>query len=752
MQKFLVGLFLILPLFIYGQYSLEGIIIDQISAQPIIGATVLLQKAEKGTVTDIDGNFRLENLTEGEHTLTISSLGFATKSVKVQVPAEEELVIYLSPTAIEMEEVIVSTPFHQLQSENVMKVERATIAELNRTGSMNLSDAISKIAGVEILTTGSGIGKPVIRGLSANRVLVYTQGVRLENQQFGDEHGLGINSSGTESVEVIKGPASLLYGSDALGGVLYINPEKYAPADSPLVEFGSTYYSNTLGIESNAGFKTSGEKLKFLVRGNFATHSDYETGEDERVTNTRYEEWDLKTGLGYRTSKYKGDLRYNLNSSQTGIPEAVGLQSTSKHVTEPYQSVQNHILSLDNSFYFSDSSLDVKMGYLYNNRKEFEEEHEEDHEEEETEEEHELHEGEPALQMHLETLNYDVKYNLPKMGNFETIIGLQGMFQTNLNLGEEFLIPDAATTDVGLLATTHYHLEKVDFQAGFRFDHRNIEGEAMGDPGTEEFINEISTNFNSYNGALGVKVDLTSNFTGRLNLSSGFRAPNLAELTSNGSHHGTNRYEIGNAGLENEQNYQFDLALEYRNRHFEFFTNAFYNHLNNYIYLEPTGERVNDDLVFEYIQNNAKLYGGEAGIHLHPHPLDWLHFESNYELVIGKQQNGNDLPLIPAQAILNTFRVELPENFHFKNSFASISLKTVFDQDNTGMFETPTSGYSLLNAGVGGSLKLEQVMLHLQLSGTNLSDKTYISHLSRLKPDGISNMGRNIILNARISF
>lgn len=747
MKKLLTRLLFIFPVFAYSQFDISGIVINQNTAEPVVGATVLLQKAEKGAVTDIYGKFSISSISEGEYTLIISSLGYGTKSIKIQIPSKDELEIYLSPTAIEMEEVIVSTPFHQLQSDNVMKVERATIAELNRTGSMNLSEGISKIAGVETITTGSGIGKPVIRGLSANRVLVYTQGVRLENQQFGDEHGLGINSSGVESVEVIKGPASLLYGSDALGGVLYINPEKYVPADSSLVEVGSTYYSNTLGIESNAGFKTSEGKLQFLLRGNYATHSDYETGLGRRVTNTRYEEWDLKTGLGYRTEKYKGDLRYNLNSNKTGIPEEISLQSNSKHVLEPYQSVQNHILSLDNSFNFRNSSLGVKLGYLFNDRKEFEEEHEE-----ETEEQHDLHEGEPALQMHLETLNYDIKYNLPKTRNFETIIGLQGMFQTNRNHGEEFLIPNATTTDVGFLATTHYHLQRMDFQAGLRYDYRNIESEAMGDPGTQEFINEISRNFHSYNGALGVKFDFTSKLTGRLNLSSGFRAPNLAELTSKGSHHGTNRYEIGNPRLENEQNYQLDLALEYRNQHFEFFSNAFYNHLNNYIYLEPTGERIDENPVFEYIQNNAKLYGGEAGIHLHPHPLDWLHVESSYELVIGKQENGNDLPLIPAQAIQNTFRVELPNQNLFHNSFASVSLKTVFDQTNTGMFETPTSGYSLLNAGVGSSLRLQPVMLHLQLSGTNLLDETYISHLSRLKPDGVHNMGRNFILTARISF
>src|SRR5690606_20874643 len=117
----------------------------------------------------------------------------------------------------------------------------------------------------------------------SNRVLVYTQGVRLENQQYGDEHGLGVSSSGVESVEVIKGPASLLYGSDALGGVLYLNPEKYAASGSTRADAEVNYYTNTRGTEVNAGVKTSMEKFRFLARGNYATHSDYKTGNGERA-------------------------------------------------------------------------------------------------------------------------------------------------------------------------------------------------------------------------------------------------------------------------------------------------------------------------------------------------------------------------------------------------------------------------------------------------------------------------------------
>lgn len=751
MKNIFFGLLLLVVNNSFSQYSLKGEVIDSNTDQPIVGATVQLQKPERAAITDLSGEFVFENLSEGSYSLVVSSLGYGTRTVKIEMPQDGEIQVELSPTAIEIEEVIVSTPFHQLQSENVMKVERITMANLKRTGGNRLTEGLSQIAGVETITTGAGIGKPVIRGLSSNRVLVYAQGVRYENQQFGDEHGLGLSSSGIESIEVIKGPASLLYGSDALGGVLYLNPERYAPADSTTVDAETAYYTNTEGFEANAGVKTSGENFSYLLRGNFGTFSDYETGDGRRVTNTRFTEYDLKGGLGYRNDSYKGDLRYNFNSSFVGIPEEIGLQTTSKSKLEPYQQVDNHILSLENAVYFDNSSLEFKLGYLFNNRKEFEEHHEE----EETEEEHEEHageEGEPALEMHLETFNYDVKYNFPAHGKFETIIGVQGMFQTNTNLAEEILIPDATTTDAGLLATTHYHLEKVDFQAGLRYDFRRISADGYENHETETEVAALERDFNSYNGALGIKVDLTSHFTSRLNLATGFRAPTLAELTSYGSHHGTNRFEIGNRELENEQNYQLDLALEYRNQHFEASANAFYNSINNYIFLSPTGETMDENPVFEYLQNDAKLYGGEVGLHIHPHPLDWLHFESNYELVIGEQENGNYLPLIPAQSVLNTIWVELPDGKQLRNGYASLSLKSVFEQNRTGLFETETAGYSLVNAGVGTSVALNSAVLNFRLTGTNLLDKTYISHLSRLKPEGIPNMGRNISVGVGVKF
>tara|TARA_R100001369_G_scaffold20091_1_gene36754 strand:- start:252873 stop:255086 length:2214 start_codon:yes stop_codon:yes gene_type:complete len=729
-------LLLTISLSAFSQSSISGQVTDDVTGEPLAGANIYISKLEKGTITDLDGNFKLYNLPEGKHNMLISTLGYTTRTEVFNITNSSQIIIKLKPSAIEMEAVIVSTPFHKLQSENVVKVERETVENLKKSGAITLADGITQIAGVESVTTGAGIGKPVIRGLSSNRVLVYAQGVRLENQQFGDEHGLGISSSGVESVEVIKGPASLLYGSDALGGVLYLNPEKYADADSTSIDAGITYHSNTLGTEANLGLKTSMTNWKYLVRGNYAAHSDYSTGNDTRVTNTRFEEKDLKAGIGYQDQKYRGDLRYNYNNTYIGIPEEIGDQTTSKEIIAPYQQLDNHILSLSNKLFLKNSSLDLKVGYLFNDRKEYEE----------------LETPIPALEMHLETLNYDLKYNTPVWGNFETIIGLQGLFQTNKNFGEELLIPDASITDIGILATTHYHLEWIDIQGGIRFDTRNISTSAHGNEGEQDYFAPVTRDFSSYNGSLGFKFNMFKNLVTRLNLATGFRAPNLAELTSNGTHEGTNRYEIGNANLENEQNIQLDLSLEYRNEHFELFGNGFYNKINEYIFIAPTNEFINENPVFVYTQENAKLYGGEAGIHIHPHPIDWLHIESSFELVIGEKDNGDYLPLIPATTFTNTLRIELKDGNLWNDNYSFITVKSTGSQTKISAFETNTSGYSLVNAGIGSTINLGKFPLEIRVSGNNLFNKNYIAHLSRLKADGIANMGRNISIGLQKKF
>lgn len=359
MKHILLALILGFSAISIGQNTLSGTITNG-NKQPLVGVSIYFPDLHKGHVSDQNGAFEISNLPEGNLRITFSYVGYKDQIISVNVKNQPKLEIVLTENVHMMDEVIVSTAFNKLQSQNVMKVEHASVKQMQRQGITSLIDGITNIPGVSQVSTGTSIGKPVIRGLSSNRVLVYSQGVRLENQQFGDEHGLGLSDSGVESVEVIKGPASLLYGSDALGGVLYFNPEKFADANKISADASQKFYSNTLGSSSSIGVKGSTENWKFLGRGSFNTHSDYKIGDGDRVTNTRYNETDLKAGAGYSNSQLSTVFRYNYNRLDLGLPEdGIGEQSTSKNTLFPRQGINSHIASLHNNFFFGKSSLDA---------------------------------------------------------------------------------------------------------------------------------------------------------------------------------------------------------------------------------------------------------------------------------------------------------------------------------------------------------------------------------------------------------
>ena len=753
-------LFITISTIATAQQKISGIVTDT-NNKPLYGVEVFIEELQKGTSTNDEGYYEITNLPNNTLHITTIYLGYETQVKTIKLSGKDlDLNFTLTEAVFKMEEIIISTPFNKLQSENVMKVDKATAQQLKSKGAATLIEGVASMPGVSQLSTGIGIGKPVIRGLRGNRVLVYSQGIRLENQQFGDEHGLGIDESSIESVEVIKGPASLLYGSDALGGVLYFNPIRFADENTLNVNVGQTYLSNTNGSGTELGIRKSYNNWKFLVNGAYNTNSDYKIPDDQRVTNTRFNETVLNAATGFNNKTISSTLRYNYNHSLVGISEEIGIQSTDKTPLQPYQDLTNNMVSLNTIFFLKDSKITTVFGYTNNDRKEFEDEHDHDHEEgeEHEEEEEEHHDDEtldPSIHLKLKTFSYDAKWHLPTKSNFEAIVGIQGLTQRNTNYGEEILIPDATTNDIGVLFTGVYDWDdNSSLQGGIRYDFRDLKSEEhIVIHEDEEYVFEpLDKDFQNISASLGYKTSLFGIITSRFNTATGFKAPTLAELTSNGIHHGSNRFEIGNSDLKSERNIQLDIALEYDTQHLEIFANGFYNYIYDYIFINPTGELEDGYNVFKYVQDNANLYGGEFGLHLHPHPLDWLHFSSSYEMVIGKQIEGDYLPLIPANQFTNTLRTELHDKKWLTNGFASASLQSTFAQNNVSEFETTSKGYNLMNFAIGGTINVSKVDFDINLNLNNAFDKTYISHLSRLKSEGIPNIGRNFIASIKFNY
>jgi iron complex outermembrane receptor protein len=660
---------------------------------------------------------------------------------------------------VELDEVVLTLPFGQTLGKSVLKVDKLNFKDINPIIKQYISNSISKLPGVSIISTGAGIGKPSIRGLSFNRVVVLNQGMRLENQQWGEEHGLALSSSGVNSVEVVKGPLYVLYGSDAMGGVLYIEPEKYSKSDDLEIDYTGIYNSNYSGFSNNLGLKGSSENFSYMLRADITDNGNYSSPDGE-IENTWFKQNDFKAGVAYQTEKFQSDLRFSMSETEVGIPhmeeghddhddhddhEEDGHDDHEEHGEEGhYQEINHTTLTWKNTFDMgNDHTLDITLGRQLNERKEFgghEEEGHDDHEEHEEDghddhDDHEGHEeGEAELDMELETTSIDIKLTMPQSDDLNLIIGTSLLNQENKNFGHETLIPDAEKKDFGLFVLGQFDIDDTS-QAliGVRYDNRSISSESS------------SNDYSNFNGSLGFKKDF-GNSTLRINLSSGFRAPDLIELYADGSHHGSFQYKKGNTNLEAEESLQTDLSYQINNDNSIVSFDLFYNDISDYIYLNPSSMFEDGLRVYDYMQQDSKLYGGE--IHLNKNTsIDWLSYYTSIEYVFAESMDGEALPFISPLTLNQVFNIDFGNNYSVEIDFIAKA-----KQSRVSTFEEETDGYSVLN--LSGNYKTEFMTNDLNLFWkiSNVFDKEYYDHLSRLKTAGIEEMGRNISVGLKYNF
>ena len=658
---------------------------------------------------------------------------------------------------VELDEVVLSLPFNQTLGKSVIKVDKINFNDLNPILQQYISKSISKLPGVSILSTGPGVSKPSIRGLSYDRVVVYSQGVRLENQQWGDEHGIGVSTSGINSIEVIKGPSYVLYGSDAMGGVLYVEPERYSSDFS--VDYMGLYNSNYNGITNNLGLKGSSGKFSYIARANMVDNQSFSTPDGE-VENTWFKENDVQAGLKYETEKFSSDLRLTMNFSELGLPHMEeGHDDHDDHDEEGhddhdeeghddhedhedhYQELSHTTLSWVNTFDLgNDHQLNVTLGRQLNDRKEFggheEEEGHDDHDEEghDDHDDHEGHEeGEAELDMELSTNTLDVSLVMPQSDNLNLTIGTNFLSQENKNFGHEELIPDAEKKDFGLYALGQITMENGAALLGVRYDNRSISSD-MG-----------SADFSNFNGSVGIKRDF-ENSSLRFNIGSGYRAPNLIELFADGVHHGTFRYERGNLNLVAEKSFQTDISFDINNDDSSVSFDLFYNDISDYIYISPSSDREDGFAVYDYMQQDSELYGGEISF-AKKTGFDWLSYNTSLEYIFAESADGEALPFISPLTFNQVFNIDISSNYSFEIDFLAKA-----KQGRVSMFEEETDGYSVLNLSGNWMTSFLDNDLNIFWSISNVFDKEYYDHLSRFKTAGIEEMGRNISVGLKYNF
>ncbi len=747
----IVCVFLSVNTFANAFVTIKGKVIDANTQQPLVGANLYLSDLKAFTSTNANGEFSFNNLpAKGKFLLEVRYIGYKTSSQLIDLATVGTLSFSLEPSAIESAEIVITgTPYSAKSNTNSLAVITISREKLAQSGGTNIIDALAKVPGVSQVTTGGAISKPSIRGLGYNRVLTIVDGAREEGQQWGDEHGAQIDQYAAARIEVLKGPASLLYGSDALGGVINIIDD-LVPASGDINGSFTTNYSTNSGLIGSS-LMLRGNNDGFVYRGRVSYKNAHGFAyKGATVPNSGFNETNISGMIGL--NKIWGYSHLNLSRFNTNVglvengPDANGsyldedgnLISNSDARTRtiglPFQNINHYRAALNSNILLGGGQLKSTFAFQRNIRKEFEE-----------------RKDEPGLHLDLNSYTYDVKYSFANNGIWEPTIGLQGMHQTNVNNGDEYLIPDYTGDNIGAFAYLKRNFKSGALNAGIRYDYKNMDGADLFEGGQQIFT-AFNNNFSNVSGSVGFAFEIAKNLNFKGNAGSGFRAPNIAELGANGKHEGTFRYEIGNSNLKQETSLQFDLGLEYNAETVTLGLNAYSNRIYNYIY---PGNFSNETIpydeedgttsilpVYRFVQTNADLIGGEASVDFHL--IKSLHFENTLAYVKGTKLSDNSaLPFIPATSLNNELRFE-PTIKGLSDSFIKIGLTNVLKQSRFDSFETETDGYTLLDAGVGTSLKTKNGKINVWITGQNLGNKLYYNHLSRYKPAGIYNTGRNV--------
>lgn len=779
--------------------TLEGTITDKISGETLIGVNIYLPELKKGASSDNNGDYKLTNLPAIRTTIQVSYIGHQTIIQTVDLSSTGKLDFVLDESNARINEVVVTA----LTGNSLIERTPAPISlvpreNLLQTSSTNIIDAIAKQPGISQVTTGSGISKPVIRGLGYNRVVVVNDGVRQEGQQWGDEHGIEVDGQAVNSVEILKGPASLMYGSDAMAGVIKFNPAPVLPEGKIETNLISEYQTNN-GL-FNYSVNTAGNKKGFVWDWRFSqklAHS-YKNKYDGYVYNSGFREDAISGLLGINRGWGYSHLTLSYYHLAPGIVEGERDEETGKfikpvvtdgkadeaiatnddnksyHYGMPYQQIKHYKVVWDNNIILGGGNLKTIIGYQQNRRQEFEEV---------------LNPKEYSLYFQLHTINYDIRYNLPEINGYKIVAGVNGMYQKSLNKGTEYLIPEYNMFDAGVFAIASRNFGRLDISGGIRFDHRHLhskslfltEEEMHHDHGDEdhdhdhgdhdhgdeliEYFPDFSRNYSALTGSIGLTYQIGDGWATKLNLSRGYRAPNISELASQGSHEGSARYEIGNLNLKSENSWQIDWGLSYSSPMISGELSLFANRINNYIYSHKLLDEDGSDLItdghrtYQFTSGDARLLGGEVSIDFHP--IERLHFMNTFSYVSSVQLNQPDstkyLPFTPAPKWTSDIRFDLIRHGKtLNNTYISFGLEHYWKQDkyySAFGTETETPSYTLLNAVIGTDFVHKgRTWASLYLMANNLTDKAYQNHLSRLKytdinpvtgRQGVYNMGRN---------
>lgn len=759
---------------------MSGFIFDE-NGVSLPGSVIHIHENMKACYSDEHGYFKLTDLKPGRYHLHITSLGYHAKVLRIDlVEGNVNLKIEMEVSTNELHEITVeASGYEDEKKESSLMIERSDRKKLMENPSGNLMNSMQQIAGINSINTGVGVGKPVIRGLSQNRVLVTEGGIKQEGQQWGNDHGLEINQYNIEGVEIIKGASSLAYGSDAMGGVINIQKAEILPTGSSKSFVSTIYKSNNDHYGLTAGSK--GTRHGYFFGANISAHSfgDYRVPADEfsynnnllpinegRLKNTGGRELHYSLLAGIQKNWVLSEIKFSGFNQKVGVfPGAVGIPRSInldhdgdfRNIDLPYQDISHHKLLWNSTLYTRRGWFESDLAFQQNLRYEYSVPH--------------AH-GRPlefsdnlAHLLDLKTYSGNFKYRWHKSEKLDLTIGSQSSYLENSIGGFEFIIPPYQQLNTGLFGLFKYRLSKKSvLTGGLRYDlsRFRIESSVLDFYYQGRFIDQVVRNpeidklFGNYSGAIGLNMNYWKNTHLRINFGKTFRVPNVAELSSNGVHHGAFRYEKGDENLKPEEGYQFDFGIDLEKGPIYFDLALFSNYFDNYIYLSPKGEfpiiEINDTIypypgpgqLYTYRQSPAMHLGGEFNLVYSVN--NNLSFGMKGEYVwIENLKTGLPVSFTPPPSLKfeATYYPKIRPKA-LQKPYIKLIYSVYGEQNRVDQNEKVTPGYELLDFMTGTYFGRNQ-NFELNLSVQNLLDKYYLNHLSRYRLLNIPEPGINVV-------
>jgi iron complex outermembrane receptor protein len=729
--------------------NLHGHVEDPDTREKLSGATVIILELNKEITTDAQGDFQFNNLCPGTYTLSITHVGCDPVQEKIKLTRSRHIDIDMPHQKNTLSEVVVNSKKETLTGGDKKEISGL---ELEKTKGQNLAEALSRINGISLLQTGSTVSKPVYHGLHGSRILTINNGVRQEGQQWGNEHAPEIDPFIAGKLQLIKGVDELRYGSDAIGGVILVEPKTLISTPGYKAEFNAGYFTNNRQWIASAMYEQQLKNLhefSYRIQGTFKKGANASTP-DYRLNNTASEEKNFSVTAGWKKHQFSTELFYSFFDTRLGIfagshignltdlteainsdePADVFTGENSYQIGRPYQAVQHHLIKSKTGLQRGKNKFGLLLSFQNNFRQEFDIVRNSDNKK-------------PQLDLAISTISEELSWERSTNSGFTHLLGFNATQQENRYAGRYF-IPAYRAYNYGGYYIGKWSKKRWETQAGVRFDSKNLYTNRILSNG--DAFDEFGFNFNTVAASANIGYKFTAGLKSNINMTMSTRAPQVNELLSNGIHHGAATFESGDIYLKSERSFNTVWVNHFTstNNRFSAELSLYNNRINNFIYQQPVPDQpvltVSGAFpLLRYKQNDANLRGLDLSTRweIIKH-VDW---EFNYNLLRAKNIDSSDwLIRMPADRIKNSFSYHIKSGKRWTDNFISIEHQYVFKQTRTPDesfykqdYKDAPPAYGLIHLDAGTTIQWGRVPLSISLGVRNLLDKSYRDYLNSMR-------------------